>query len=112
MLLKVGFVMMAFAAALAGAVVAVVSTEEPARSAAVKSTERRPAEPLKRTDPMVEPRREEEITVRDPERPKEVPAPERAAESEPKPEPRSEARAKSEVVPPEPGPRSEPEPQP
>ena len=121
MLLKVGFVMMAFAAALAGVLFAVVSTQERARSAAVKSAEQRPAEPLKRTNPMVEPWREEKVDIPTPEAPRrevesETEA-EPALESEPKPQPKPQAPDKPEPDPaPDPEPRPEtasaPEPQP
>ena len=115
MLLKVGFVMMAFAAALIGAVFAVVSTEEPARSAAVKSAEQRPAEPLQRTNPMVEPWREEKIPLPTPEEPKrEVepePEDEPALEPEPKPGPKPQPELQT-LAKPEPEPAPEPEPQP
>lgn len=61
--LKVGFVMLAVAAALAGAITAVVWTDEPAESASVKSAERGPTEPLKRSDPGIEPWKEGTVAL-------------------------------------------------
>ena len=121
MLLKAGFVMMAFAAVLTGVVIAVVSTEESARSAVVKSAAESTAEPLKRTDPMIKPWREKEITVPTPEEPKEETDPERKYGSEPAPELEPESEPKTQPIPdpelPEPEPalpepeRSPPEPE-
>lgn len=53
MLIKLGFAMMALAAALTGVVIAVATSDDPVRSAAVESASQRPAEPLERTDPAV-----------------------------------------------------------
>ena len=116
MLLKVGFVMMAFAVALTGVVVAILSTEEPARSAAVKSAEE-PAKPLKRTDPMAEPEKEKAVEHIGAEEPESESEPEAKPESKPKPEsgPRFEPEAEAEPAPdpePRPEPELDPEPQP
>lgn len=100
MLLKVGYAMAALAVVLAGVVVALVSMDEPAPSAAVKSAQEPAPEPLKRTDPMVEPWREKALATPSPEEPDSEPA----AEPAPRPEPREPEPA------PEPQPAPEPEP--
>ncbi|QIN81786.1 sortase [Rubrobacter tropicus] len=72
MLLKLGFVMMALAAALTGVVIA-VATQEPPRSVAARSAERQPAEPLERADPAGQPQREKQVAAQTSEEPEAAP---------------------------------------
>ena len=115
MLLKVGFVMMAFAVALAGGVIALVWTDEPARSSAVKSADRGPSEPLERSDPGVEPWREDTVDPLPDGKPKGE-EPEPVPDPEPPPEPAEKVRRESAPEPepeePEEPERPEPEPEP
>src|SRR5918998_3142337 len=92
MLLRAGLAMMALAVALTGVIVAIVLTEEPARSAAVKSAQQGPTEPLKRADPGVEPWKEETLSQpphekTEPEAPERKPDPESEPEQNPEPQP-------------------------
>lgn len=101
--------MMALAMALAGVVVAIVWMDEPARSAAVRSATQDPTEPLKRTDPGVEPWREATIgPSTSPEdeppepKPEPVPEPEEKPEPEKSPEVAESPEPATEEAPPEP----------
>lgn len=121
MLLKVGFTMMALA--LCGVVVAVVLTQEPARSAAVKSAQEDPTEPLQRTDPGIEPWREDAvdptpIEKTEPDEPEPVtnrataePEPSREPQAEPDPAPDQEPSVPRVEPEPKPEPELEPEPE-
>ena len=107
MLLKAGFVMMSFAMALAGVTAAIVWTEEPARSAAVKSAQQGTTEPLKRTDPGFEPWKEEKVKLSTPGDVSSESAPGTQSTPKPETEPQPETTVEQD---PEPPPKPRPEP--
>ncbi len=109
-LLRLGVCLMALALAFAAAVAAYAVYGGPPERVAVKSAAASPTEPLVRSDPGVEPWKEETVALAEPDSeasrigeavPPAQPEPE--PESEPKPLPKRE---------PEPEPESEPEPEP
>ena len=99
--------MLALAAALTGVIAAIIWTDEPAESAAVKSAQQDTTEPLKRTDPGIEPWKEERVDLSSPEKPEpEKAEPNQEPNQQPVQEPKQE---------PEPRPvrkQAEPEPEP
>ena len=111
--LKTGVMAMTLALAFAGVVAvfaALDGSAEPAR--AVKSVAEPAAEPLARSDPGIEPRKEERVALPTTEQ---EPEPERQPVPKPAPEPRPEPQPKPEPEPaplPEPEPSPEPEPRP